>query len=173
MFSGDFQSGTKASYLEHLPKPKGRLWHPLQRVFEDLGLNISSLTRPQKGPIPGSSRGHYQQVHVPEVIYKNCRPVARLKQLGGGGGGQANWLNKATPTPPHSRQSKNRQEKKGVDLLRKTIPLHLHHTFWYISLPSLYADYHVKLPNFTFEGGRKKTTTNFAFSFTVTLVIGQ
>ena len=59
MFSGDFHSGTKASYLKHLPKPKGRLWHPLQRVFEDLGLNISSLTCPQKGPIPGSSRGHY------------------------------------------------------------------------------------------------------------------
>ena len=78
----------------------------------------------------------------------NHRLVARLKQLGEGGG-QANWLN------------------KGVDLVSKTTTLHMHHTFWYISLPSLYADYHVKLPNFTFEGGRKKTTTNFPFSFSV------
>ena len=35
--------------------------------------------------------------------------------------------------------------------------LHLHHTFWYISLPFLfYTDCHVKFPNFTFEGGRKR-----------------
>ena len=27
----------------------------------------------------------------------------------------------------------------------------------------------MKLPNFTFEGGRKKTTTNFTFSFSVNL----
>ena len=110
-------------------------------------------------------------MHVPEVIDKNCRPVA---SGGGGGGGQANWLNKATPpSPPPLPSVKKQTRKKGVDLLRKTITLHPHHTFWYISLPSLYADYLVKLPNFTFEGGRKKTTTNFPFSFTVTLIIGQ
>ena len=63
-----------------------------------------------------------------------------------------------------------RNIKKGVDLASKTITLHLHHTFWHISLQSLYADYHVKLPNFTFEGGRKKTTTNFTFSFSVNSV---
>ena len=35
-------------------------------------------------------------------------------------------------------------------------------TFWYISLPfSFYVDYHVKFPNFTFEGGRKQTRTIF------------
>ena len=31
----------------------------------------------------------------------------------------------------------------------------------------------MKLPNFTFEGGRKKTTTNFPFSFTVNLESGS
>ena len=30
------------------------------------------MIRLQKGPIPGSSRGRYKQVHVPEVIHKNC-----------------------------------------------------------------------------------------------------
>ena len=57
----------------------------------------------------------------------NCfnRPVVRLKQLGGGGEGGANC-----------------EHQKGIDLVSKnTITLHLHHTIWYISLPSLYADY--------------------------------
>ena len=39
MSSADFHSGTNAPYLKHLPTPKGRLWHPLQRVCEDLGLD--------------------------------------------------------------------------------------------------------------------------------------
>ena len=29
--------------------------------------------------------------------------------------------------------------------------------------------YHVKYPNFTIEGGRKQTTTNFSFSFKIWL----
>ena len=29
--------------------------------------------------------------------------------------------------------------------------------------------YHVKFPNFTIEGGRKQTTTNFSFSFKIWL----
>ena len=57
--------------------------------------------------------------------------------------------------------------KKGVDLVTKTITLQLHHTFWYFFLPTLCADYHVKLHNFTFEGGRQKTRTNFPSSFSV------
>ena len=36
--------------------------------------------------------------------------------------------------------------------------------FLYISLPPL-QDYNVKMPNFTFCGGRKQATTNFSFSF--------
>ena len=40
----------------------------------------------------------------------------------------------------------------------------MHHAFLYISLPSLH-DYGMKLPNFTFYGGRKQMTINFSFSF--------
>ena len=36
--------------------------------------------------------------------------------------------------------------------------------FLYISLLSLH-DYDVKMPNFTFYGGRKQATINFSFSF--------
>ena len=37
-------------------------------------------------------------------------------------------------------------------------------TLLYISLPSLH-DYGVKMPNFTFQGGRKQATTKLSFSF--------
>ena len=37
----------------------------------------------------------------------------------------------------------------------KTTTLHVHHAFLYIYFPSLH-DYHVKMPNFTFCGGRKQ-----------------
>ena len=46
----------------------------------------------------------------------------------------------------------------------KTTTLHVHHAFLYISPPPL-QDYNVKMPNFTFYGGRKQATTNFSFSF--------
>ena len=36
----------------------------------------------------------------------------------------------------------------------------MHHAFLYISLPILH-DYDVKMPNFTFYGGRKQATTKF------------
>ena len=49
-------------------------------------------------------------------------------------------------------------------LLSKTTTFHVHHAFLYISLPSLH-DYDVKMPNFTFYGGRKQATTNFSFPF--------
>ena len=42
--------------------------------------------------------------------------------------------------------------------------LYVFHVFLYISLPSMH-DYDVKMPNFTFFGGRKQATTNFSFSF--------
>ena len=54
--------------------------------------------------------------------------------------------------------------KKTIGFLSKTTSLHVHHAFLYISLPPL-QDYNVKMPNFTFYGGRKQATTNFSFSF--------
>ena len=41
-----------------------------------------------------------------------------------------------------------RTSKRTIDLLSKTTTLYVHHTFLYISLPSLH-DYDVKMPNFT------------------------
>ena len=56
--------------------------------------------------------------------------------------------------------------KKAIGLISKTTTLHVQHTFLYISLPSLH-DYGVKIPNFTFYGGRKQAKTNFSFSFKI------
>ena len=42
---------------------------------------------------------------------------------------------------------------KAIGLISKTIILHVHHAFLYISLPSLH-DYDVKIPYFTCRGGR-------------------
>ena len=58
----------------------------------------------------------------------------------------------------------NENVKKAVGLLSKTTTLHVHHPFLYISLPLLH-DYDMKMPSFTFYGGRKQATTNFSFSF--------
>ena len=59
----------------------------------------------------------------------------------------------------------NGNSKNAIGLISKTTTLHVHHAFWYISLPSLH-DYNVKLPNFTFCRGREhKTTTFFFFSW--------
>ena len=41
--------------------------------------------------------------------------------------------------------------------------MHVHHTFLYISLPSLH-DYNVKMPKFTFCPGQEHKTTTFFFS---------
>ena len=46
----------------------------------------------------------------------------------------------------------------------KTTTLHVHHAFFYISLPFLH-DYDVKMPNFALNGGRKQATTKVYFSF--------
>ena len=54
--------------------------------------------------------------------------------------------------------------KKATGLLNETSSLHVHHAFLYISLPLLH-DYDVKMPNFTFYGGRKQATGKFSFSF--------
>ena len=58
----------------------------------------------------------------------------------------------------------NENVKKVIGLLSKTTILHVHHPFLYISLPLLH-DYDMKMPSFTFYGGRKQATTNFSFSF--------
>ena len=58
----------------------------------------------------------------------------------------------------------NENGKKAIGLLSKTTSLHRHHVFLYISLQSLH-DYDVKMPNFTFYGGRKQAMSNFSFSF--------
>ena len=47
----------------------------------------------------------------------------------------------------------NENVKKAIGLLSKTTSEHVHHAFLYISLPLLF-DYDVKMPNFTFYGGR-------------------
>ena len=54
--------------------------------------------------------------------------------------------------------------KKTIGFISKTIALHVHHTFLYISFPFLH-DYDVKMPNFVFYGGRKQATTKLYFSF--------
>ena len=45
---------------------------------------------------------------------------------------------------------------------RRCACMRVHHTFWYISIPSLH-DYDVKMPNFTVYGESKQGTTNFSF----------
>ena len=44
----------------------------------------------------------------------------------------------------------------------------MHHAFLHISLPSLH-DYGMKLPNFTFYGGRKQVTMNNFFFLVLNL----
>ena len=58
----------------------------------------------------------------------------------------------------------NENVKTAIGLLGKTANLHVHHAFLYISSPLLH-DYDVKMPNFTFYGGRKQATKKFSFSF--------
>ena len=58
----------------------------------------------------------------------------------------------------------NENVKKAIGLLSRTTSLHMHHTFLYISSPLLH-DYNMKMPSFTFYGGRKEATTKFSFSF--------
>ena len=52
----------------------------------------------------------------------------------------------------------------GKNKIRKTTILYVHHTFLHIFLPSFH-DYDVKLPNFTFYGGRKYKTIFFFFFY--------
>ena len=58
----------------------------------------------------------------------------------------------------------NKNVKKTIGLISKTTTSHVHHTLLYISFPFLH-DYDVKMPNFTFYGGRKQATTQMLFLF--------
>ena len=63
-----------------------------------------------------------------------------------------------------------RTSKTTIDLVGKTTTLHVHLTFLYISLPFLH-DYDVKLPNFTFSGGRIRPRRNFIIFLNLNMVL--
>ena len=58
----------------------------------------------------------------------------------------------------------NENGKKAICVIIKKTTLDAHHTFLYISLPSLH-NHDMKVPSFTFYGGLKKVKINFSFSF--------
>ena len=58
----------------------------------------------------------------------------------------------------------NNNVVKAIGLISKTTTLHMHHTFVYISLPSLH-DHDVKMLNFMFYRGRKQAATKLSFLF--------
>ena len=58
----------------------------------------------------------------------------------------------------------NENVKNAIVWIGKTSTLHVHHSFLYISLPSL-NEYDGKMPNFSFYGGRKQAKAKFSFSF--------
>ena len=51
-------------------------------------------------------------------------------------------------------------ERAILVFVSRTTTFQVHHAFLYISLPSLHV-YEVKMPNFTFGGGREHTVTTF------------
>ena len=69
-----------------------------------------------------------------------------------------------TPSFSNDDGDGNEKVKKAKGLLRNTSSFHVQHAFLYIFLPLLH-DYDVKMPSFTFYGGRKQATTNFSSSF--------
>ena len=60
------------------------------------------------------------------------------------------------------RRLQKQERQKSHPLLSKTTTLLVHHAFLYISLPSLHY-YDAKMPNFTFYGGRIKTSHDEIF----------
>ena len=58
----------------------------------------------------------------------------------------------------------NGNAAKAIGLISKTIILHVHHVFLYISLPSLH-DYDMKMPHFTVYRESTLATTKFHLSF--------
>ena len=82
----------------------------------------------------------------------------------------ADWQNGLRPVhstlwPPCLEAISSENVKKAIGLISKTTTLNVQHTFLYISLPSPH-DYGMKIPNFTFYGGRKQATMNLSFSST-------
>ena len=76
-------------------------------------------------------------------LYIVCQPNGELKQR---------------------RRRRQRERQKSNRVLSPKQQLCTSHAFLYISLLSLH-DYAVKLPNFTFRGGRERTKTIFFFFF--------
>ena len=66
--------------------------------------------------------------------------------------------------PNGELKQRRRRRQKSNRVLSPKQQLCTSHSFLYISLPSLH-DYAVKLPNFTFRGGREGTKTIFFFFF--------
>ena len=58
----------------------------------------------------------------------------------------------------------NDEVKKAIGLITKTTILHVHHAFFYISLPSLH-DYDVKMPNLMFYRGSTQAKSKFPLRF--------
>ena len=54
--------------------------------------------------------------------------------------------------------------ENGISFLSKTTSLHVHHAFLYFCLPLLHV-YDVKMPRFTFYGGRKTSDDKLFFLF--------
>ena len=52
------------------------------------------------------------------------------------------------------QRGRQQERQKTIGLISKTTTSHVHHTFLYISFRFLH-DYNVKMPNFSFHGGRK------------------
>ena len=104
-------------------------------------------------------------------FYVDCHPT--VKSEGQPEGGQQKKYRHSRPKQLLREQSVgsfsnddgegNEYVKKAIVLSSKTTTLRVQHTFL-VHFPVVNADYDVKMPNFTFHGGRKEATTNFSFS---------
>ena len=64
----------------------------------------------------------------------------------------------------HRRRGRQREHRKTIVLMSKTLTLHVHYTLWYISLPSS-AKQRREMTNLRFYGERERMMINFRFSF--------
>ena len=130
-----------------------------------------------------------QVVYSQELFMEVCRPVLQILNLFQGGKnehalfhtGFQSWPRKSTPVfrlglkdlcivcqlnreLEQRRRRRQQERQKSNRVLSPKQQLCTSQAFLYISLPSLH-DYHVKLPNFMFRGGRERTKTIFFFFF--------